>query len=481
MKIDQVKAAFELYRPGLPNEAQLLFDALILLNEQQEKRIQELEDRLSKNSSNSSKPPSSDAPGAKQTKSLRTKSNKSSGGQPGHRGHKLELSADVDQIIPHRVEACPDCDYSLVDQPLDELIRKQIWDIPPLKIHVTEHQVEVKTCPCCGMTWQGGSLPTHIRHEVEYGPGIKALGVYLQCHHQLPMKRSCQLMSDLFGLSISQGSLANFTQSAHRLLGDFEQGLEDRILASPSAHFDETGIRLYKKNYWLHTSSTDQHTLFQLHANRGRQALDQIGILPQYEGIAHHDSYSSYAAYTQCEHSLCNAHLLRELTFLEEQHQQHWAGQLKGLLCRIKAGVDRSATACLDSRWQGRYRKEFQDLVEQGLRANPLPPKIPGKKGRTAKSKARNLLERLQKYESDFLRFMVDPDAAFDNNQAERDLRMNKVKMKISGCFRSEQAAQAFMRVRSFLVTAQKQTVNVWMALKDVFSPKPELYLRLID
>ena len=173
--------------------------------------------------------------------------------------------------------------------------------------------------------------------------------------------------------------------------------------------------------------------------------------------------------------------MLRELTFLEEQHEQKWAGQLKGLLLRIKQSVDRSDTGCVDIRWQGRYRKAFQELLAEGLQANPPPKKIPGKKGRTAKTKARNLLERLQKHENDYLRFMLDPNAAFDNNQAERDLRMNKVKMKISGCFRSLEAAQAFARIRSLLVTAQKQSVNVLEALKDVFSPKPVFYLNLID
>ena len=495
MTVDQIKAAFESYRTSLPAEVQLLFDGLLtlvgqqqqLLDKQQELlekqqvRLQELEDRLAKNSINSSKPPSSDPPGVKRTQSLRKKSKKKPGGQYGHKGHKLELSARVDEVIHHRLDLCPDCGSSLKEQPVEEVIRKQIWDIPPLAIHVVEHQVEIKTCSCCGTTWQAGGLPAHIRQEVAYGPGIKALGVYLQCHHHLPMQRSCDLMTDLFSLPLSQGSLANFIQSAHQRLSGFEQSLQSRILESPSCHFDETGVRLQQKNFWLHTSSTSKYALFRIHAARGRKAMDDIGILPHYQGTAHHDALSSYLKYSNCRHSLCNAHLLRELIFVEEQYEQSWAAELKALLCRIKSSADWSATGFVDIRWQGRYRKAYRQLVAQGMFANPPPEKIPGKKGRTAKTKARNLLERLENHENNYLRFMADPYAAFDNNQAERDLRMNKVKMKVSGCFRNEQAAHAFARIRSFLLTAQKQSVNVLEALKDVFSPMPVFYLNLVS
>lgn len=409
MNIDQIKAAFERYRASLSPEVQFLFDSIILLNEQQEKRIQSLEDRLAKDSHNSSKPPSSDPPKTKRTKSLRGKSKNKSGGQYGHQGHKLELSARVDEVIHHRLNVCPDCGSSLKERPVEEVIRKQIWDIPPLAIHVVEHQVEIKTCSCCGTTWQAGGLPGHIQQEVAYGPGIKAMCVYLQCHHHLPMQRSCDLMADLFSLSLSQGSLANFLQSAHQRLSGFEQSLQSRILESPSCHFDETGVRLQQKNFWLHTSSTDKYAFFRIHAARGRKALNDIGILPHYRGTAHHDAYPSYLKYSNCLHSLCNAHLLRELTFVEEQYEQSWAAAFKDLLCRIKASADRSAKGCVDIRWQSRYRKTYRQLLAQGMLANPPPEKIPGKKGRTAKTKARNLLERLENHQDDYLRFMADP------------------------------------------------------------------------
>lgn len=376
MNIKQIKAAFEVHRPGLAPEVQFLFDSMIVLNEQLENRIQKLENQLAKDSHNSSKPQSSDPPKVKRTKSLRTNSKNNLGG-----------------------------------------------------------------------------LPEHIRHEVGYGGGIKALGVYLQCHHHLPMERACQMMSDLFGFPISQSSLANFTKRAYDRLSAFEQGLRDCILRSKSAFFDETGLRLLKKNHWIHTASTLKHALFQVHARRGGEALEEIGLLAQYEGVAHHDAYSSYFGFKRYRHSLCNAHSLRDLIFVEEQFKQ-----------------------C----WQGRFRKEYRQLLSQGLEATPPPKKIPGKSGKMPKTYPRNLLERLQKRENDYLRFMYDPDAFFDNNQAERDLRMNKVKMKISGCFRSFEAAKTFARIRSFLLTAQKQSVNVLEALKDVFSPPPVFYLNLI-
>ena len=479
MTIDQIKAIFKNYEGDLPPEIKLLFEALITIVDQQQIRIKELEDQIAKNSRNSSKPPSSDGLNHKKTESLRPKSNRKTGGQPGHKGHKLELRSDPDQVILHRLESCPNCDTDLSKQEVEEIARKQIWDIPPIKLHVIEHQQEIKTCSCCGITWQAGGLPEHIKNEVEYGPGIKALGVYLQHHQHLPMKRGCELMQELFSIPISQASLSNFSQNANRRLTDFESLVHQCILDSEAGHFDETGIRLFKKNYWLHTSSTLNHVLYVVHPKRGGAALQDIGILPNYQGVAHHDAYSPYLALTKLNRSLCNAHVLRELTFALEQKQQSWAGEMISLLCRIKKKVDQSPHACLDTRWQGRYRKQFQKIINEGLELNPPPKEKSGKRGRTKKTKMRNLLERLNKYQDEYLKFMSDPNAQFDNNLAERDLRMIKVKMKISGCFRSWEGSQASARIRSFIMTAQKQSVNIMMALKDVFSPKPNVYLQL--
>lgn len=479
MTIDQIKAAIKMYEGGLSPEISLLFEGLLSIIEQQQSELKELKDQIAKNSRNSSKPPSSDGLKDKKTKSLRTKTTRKTGGQPGHEGHKLELQSNPDEIILHELDSCPNCNTDLGKQVVEEIARKQIWDIPPIKLHVVEYQQEIKTCSCCGITWQAGGLPQHVKHEVEYGPGIKALGVYLQHYQHLPLKRGCELMQELFSIPISQASLTNFTQNAHRRLVDFESLVHSCILASEAGHFDETGIRLFKKNYWLHTSSTLKHVLYMVHPSRGGIALQEIGILPYFKGIAHHDAYPPYLSLTQLNSSLCNAHVLRELVFALEQKHQSWAGKLISLLCRIKERVDQSQYACLDVRLQGRYRKQYQKIINEGLQANPPPSQKSGKRGRTAKTKMRNLLERLNKYQDEYLKFMSDPHAQFDNNLAERDLRMIKVKMKISGCFRSWQATQASARIRSYIMTAQKQSVNIMAALMDVFSPKPEIYLQL--
>ena len=416
-------------------------------------RIKQLEDQLATNSKNSSKPPSSDGFTSPKDCSLRKASGKKPGGQKGHRGQGGKLFDDPDETFKFSVAHCPDCELDLRDHAPDEVLRKQLVDIPPIKPHVTEYQIELKTCPCCGQQWRASGCPAGIYHELEYGPGVKAISVYLSAYQYLPIKRTQELLKGLLGLALSSGSLDNFRKSAAGQLSNFMMTLKQTVGKAQAAFFDETGMKVNKQRWWCHIAATKLHSLFWLHPQRGGAVHEQIGILPNFAGIAHHDALLAYNRFDRATHSLCCAHVLRELKFAVERNgQAKWAQPLIELLLRIKASVSRSSGGVLDARWQGRYRKRYEQLVALGLAANPpnLKPDLK-KRGKVKQTKTYNLLLRLKERQADYLRFMTVPEAEFDNNQAERDLKMNKVKMKVSGCFRSANAGQEFMTVRSLI------------------------------
>lgn len=444
-------------------------------------RIKELEDQLATNSKNSSKPPSSDGFKSPKDRSLRKSSGKQPGGQKGHQGQGGKLFDDPDETFKFSVAHCPDCDLDLTQHFPDEVLRKQLVDIPPVKPHVTEYQIELKTCPCCGRQWRAVGCPTGIYHELEYGPGVKALSVYLSAYQYLPIKRTRELLKGLLGLDLSSGSLDNFRKSAAGQLSDFMMTLKQTVGKAKAAFFDETGMKVNKQRWWCHIAATKLHSLFQLHPQRGGAVHEDIGILPSFTGIAHHDALPAYNRFNQATHSLCCAHALRELKFAVERNgQAEWAGPMIELLLRIKASVSRSSSGVLDTRWQGRYRKRYEQLVALGLAANPPNLKADLKKrGKVKQTKTHNLLVRLKERQADYLRFMTVPQAEFDNNQAERDLRMNKVKMKVSGCFRSPKAGQEFMAVRSLVATAIKQGVDPIQALRQVLTTGGSPYMSL--
>jgi transposase len=254
-------------------------------------------------------------------------------------------------------------------------------------------------------------------------------------------------------------------------LADFEERLKALLSLAVVAGFDETGIRIIAQRFWLHSCSTAHHAYYAVHTKRGQQAMDAIGILPQFKGVAVHDFWKSYYQYA-CRHGLCNAHLLRDLIFIKERFEQQWADELITLLLKMKAAKDKAVAKgkqALSAPTLYRYRKAYQAIVQKGLRINPFKPPDIKKRGRPKKTKPRNLLERLENYADDILRFLYDFKVPFDNNFSERDLRMMKVKQKISGCFRSFQGAEAFARIRSYIITARKQNINTFDALRDLF------------
>jgi len=458
---------------NLPEESQLVIQAIIVFYESQvqelKSRIKELEDQLSKNSRNSSKPPSSDEFDKPSPKSQRKKTGRKAGGQKGHDGTNLKMVAtpDVEQL--HKVEVCACCQKNLRKQRVDSIERRQVYDLPPLELLITEHQVEVKRCSCGHVT--RADFPEGVSHYVQYGPNIKSLVVYMQDYQLLPYERTKEFVQDIFAHQLSTGTLYNIRQYAFHQLAGFEERLKTLLSLAVVAGFDETGIRIMAQRLWLHSCSTTRHAYYEAHAKRGREAMDAIGILPKFEGIAIHDFWKSYYHY-KCKHGLCNAHLLRELTFIKERYKQSWADDLANLLLKMKAAKERAIAKgklSLSQATLSRYRRLYEKLVQKGLKANPYQPPAEKKRGRKKKTKPRNLVERFRDYADDILRFFYDFNVPFDNNFSERDIRMMKVKQKISGCFRSFNGAKFFARIRSFIVTARKQNVNVFKALRNLF------------
>ncbi len=436
-------------------------------------RVKELEDRLATDSHNSSQPPSSDRV-KPQMRSLRPPSGKRPGGQPGHPGRTLRMVETPNRVVIHRPTQCQYCGASLKSVQASESERRQVFDLPPMKLEVVEHEAESKRCRSCQQTTKG-QFPEMVSQPVQYGERIKALGVYLMNYQLLPYERTSEVLGDLFGCSMSAGTLYGAAQACAEGLTEIEEQIKQGVRQAEVAHFDETGLDIEGKRQWLHVSSTQTLTHYGSHPKRGKEATESIGILPEFDGTAVHDGWGTYRQYA-CAHALCNAHHLRELTFIEEQDEQVWAGEMKGLLVEIKQRVEQVAgMQRLDEPTVQEFEQRYQQVLDEGLEANPkpVPTAEPVKRGRKKQSKAKNLVDRLSTYREQVLAFMYDFRVPFDNNLAERDLRMMKVKQKISGCFRCAEGATSFCRIRSYISTSRKQGKHVLSALESVFTGKP--------
>jgi len=451
-------------------------ELLELVAEQTAARVEELELRLGRDSHNSHKPPSSDGLSkGKAPKNLRRKSGRRSGGQPGHPGHTLRQVERPDVTVPHAPHQCAHCGLSLLQAPVRQVERRQVFDLPPLALQVTEHQAQTKRCTHCGETTQA-AFPPQVTAPVQYGPGVLALGVYLQQYQLLPYARTQELLFDLFGAAPSEATLGRALEEAAGVLAPVEELIRQAIGAAERAHFDETGLRVASRLHWLHVVSTEQLTYYQLHAKRGREAHEAIGLLPDFAGVAVHDAYAPLLSYGG-RHALCNAHLLRELLALEET-QEIWATALAWLLRQMKEEVEAAraegARALPEERAVALHAC-FEGILAYGEARHPRPPRRVGKAGRPKKSRARNLLERLRKHPEKVLAFVEDFDVPFDNNLAERDLRMAKLKQKISGGFRTSEGAATFCRLRGYISTLRKQATHVLTSLTRVFSGNPHV------
>jgi transposase len=431
--------------------------------------------RLATNSRNSSKPPSSDGPGVKpHPKSQRTQSGRKPGGQPGHVGHTLRLVDEPDEVVVHAPARCKACGQNLEAVSSLRSERRQIVDIPPVKARVVEHRVETKRCPGCG-TETSGRFPEGVEAPAQYGPRVATVAVYLNQEQLLPEERTCEVLSDLFSCPLSEGTLEKAVEECHEQLAEPEAAIKLGIEGASVAHFDETGMNIAGKTRWLHASSTASLTFYAPHQKRGREALDEIGILPKFRGRAVHDGLRSYWQYEQCEHALCNAHHLRELTFVEEQLWQGWAKDLKELLLEIKQAVDTvrsQGLIGLSAEAKREFEAHYDAALEEGLKMNP-PPEPTGKRGRPKRGKAGSLVDRLREHKRATLAFMEDFAIPFDNNQVERDIRMTKVREKISGCFRTTVGAERFCRIRGYISTLRKQGIPILSALGKAIAGNP--------
>ena len=451
-----------------------------------EARVAKLEAQLAKHSGNSHKPPSSDGPGKPpRTQSERKATGKKPGGQGGHEGSTLRKSLNPDRRIRHAVDKCSGCQHDLSKRAADLIDERQVYDLPTLAIECTAHEIETKVCPRCATLTQA-ELPEFLATEsgsTLYGPNLRAFGVYLTTGQLLPYKRASEVIADLFNHQISSGTLVNWTAKAAGSLRETEETIRGHLQASRGVvHFDETGIRQSAKNKWLHSASSETLTYFAYHDKRGQEAIDEIGILPSFIGTAIHDRWESYFRYTDCRHGLCGAHLLRDLRFIAEQENEVWAAQLRTCLEQMNNAIKRAKrlgrsrfNQPVIARWQKTYdrclRAGFRLHIEKNEKLGVIAKS--DQRGRKKQRPGKNLLDALNEHRNSVLLFLTDFTVPFTNNQGERDIRMTKVKLKVSGCFRSPEGARSFCRIRGYLSTMKKQGVALLYALQSIFIGNP--------
>lgn len=464
------------YEEGKEAVLKLVQGTFVILAE----RIQKLEDQLAKNSRNSGKPPSSDGFDKPAPYSLRKRSRRKSGGQPGHAGYKLEMVKQPDHIETHKVTQCVHCQKSLKRQKVERIEKRQVFDLPKVRMEVTEHQAQVKRCSGCGKETRAG-FPKEVNQVAQYGTEAKSQMTYLNHEQHIPLKRTCDVFEEFYGHRPAEGTIYAAGAEVAQIVRPTTEAIKEHLtLCEEVIGTDETGMRIDGKLYWLHATCTTLLTYYAYHQKRGKVAMDAINILPRFKGRVLHDDLPSYFQYDFL-HALCNAHHLRVLLFLQERYRQKWIEPLIVLLLKIKKKVEtvqRKNQTELSERQKANYFAQYDKLIQQGLRANPAPKvsnRKPGQRGRLKQTPARNLLVRLKEHKAGVLAFMVDFKVPFDNNQSERDLRMMKVKQKISGCFRSEEGAGIFCTIRSYLSTARKNGRMALSVLRLAFMGTPYL------
>ncbi len=450
----------------LRDENQQLRDRVLEL----EAMVKKLTELLGQNSRNSSWPSSRDKARKPKPKSQRKSSGRKPGGQKGHRGHTLKMTAKPDEIVIHQPTCCHHCQTTFnANSTIIDIRKRQVLDLPPLHYITTEHQAHTVGCQQCGKVTTS-AFPEHVTQPVQYGVRVKQLAVYLRTEQFVPYQRSQQLLQDLFELPVCVGSLQNFVTGAAKRATEPTESIRAAIAQADVVHADETGFYIGGKRHWLHTASTQTLSYFFPHATRGRKAVDEVDILPNVTGTLVHDAWPTYFLYDTV-HALCHAHHLRDLTALIENDKEVWAGQMRAFLLAAKALVDEekaSGSTRLPETMRARIETLYDAIVTYGLAETPLPTQ--GKNGRPKATKGRNLVERFGARKDSMLRFIRDFKVPFDNNLAERDIRMMKVQQKVSGCFRSESGANDFCTLRSYTSTIRKQGLSVWKAIGSLFS-----------
>ena len=448
------------------------------LIEELRQRITELEARLAKDSHNSSKPPSSDPPFRKPPpRSQRKPSGRKPGGQPGHRGATRALVDEPDEVVIVPLAgrcACGRCLGEIPAQPLPE--RRQVIELV-IRREVMEYRVVAGACACG--RWHRSGFPAGVAAPVQYGPGVSAFAVYLTQYQLLPFERTATLLEELAGIAVSPGSLYHAVETAAARLQAVVAAIAEALVDAPLAHADETGVRVGGALQWLHVLCSASLTAYVAHPKRGREALEAFGLLARFAGVLVHDHWAAYVRFG-CRHAFCNAHHLRELTAIAETipNQQEWAEAMMALLGEANA-LAREARAAGFAALPGSFVDDIQTrydaLLDVATAGNPTRTRAPGSRGRVPQSPAYNLIKRLRENRDAVLRFLTDLRVPFDNNQAERDIRMPKLKQKVSGCFRSDQGIAHFATIRSYLSTLHKQSTDLFKALVLTFQGNPPM------
>jgi transposase len=445
----------------------------------QAEALHTLQARQAKDSRNSSKPPSSDGYGKVQrTESLRKSGDKTNGGQPGHEGQTLLASEAPDRIETHEVPSCGHCQAPLLGIESVGYEERQVFDIPAIRIEVTAHRAEIKVCPACGSASKG-IFPESVTQAVQYGPAVNTWASYFTHQHHIPVERTTDIFEDLLQHRVSEGTVLKASEQLERCTQPSTEAVKGMLRNAEVLHADESGLRVAGKLHWLHVASTKHLTSYEVHAKRGQEAMDDAGILGEFKGTAVHDHWKPYFKYGECDHGLCNAHHLRELSFIDKQYQQSWAPDMAELLLEIKAAVEATPEplmSLLPPELEA-FEKRYDKVVQSGFEANPTrvsPTEGEVKKrGRPKRPPPVNLLIRLRDFKGETLAFMSDFRVPFDNNQGERDVRMVKVKQKVSGGFRTLAGAKRFGRIRGYISTARKNGKNVFEAIRDAFDGNP--------
>jgi len=432
-----------------------------------DERLKRLEEKLNMNSSNSSKPPSTDNKLSKRKKGSQKPSNKKRGGQLGREGKSLKMVKRPDRVVKLKPERCKCCHKDISEIESKKVIKRQLFDTPPVTIEVTEYQRHTVCCPYC-KTDNRAEFPKELKAPTAYGNNLKSLISYLNTYQMLPYERISEFIEDIFKHKISTGSIYNFLQEGFDKLEAFEISVKDRLLQQEVIHVDETGVNVSGELKWIHITTTDKIALYAVHNKRGKEAINDIGIFPHYQGIAVHDHWSTYISYKSMEHSFCNAHILRELQSEIDTNGYQWAKDMQKMLKdankQVKESKKKHCNALLKPQIE-KYFNRYNKITQGALRYYP-PPIKSNKKGKVKQPKGKNLLDRLIGYKNETLRFIYDFRVPFTNNLAERDLRMIKVKQKISGTFASFNGAAFFCRLRSYIVTIRKNGLSVMDALR---------------
>ena len=426
---------------------------------EQDAEIAELRRQLAASSRNSSKPPSSDGLDKPAPKSLRGRSGRRPGGQPGREGRTLRQVERPDEVVVHEPDACAGCGGLLAgDGPPDGVIRRQVFDLPTITVRVVEHRLVSRRCACGTVTQ--AAAPAGVSAPVQYGPHAAAIAVYLVLGQHLPVARTAGLLAEVFGTPMATGTVAAWTARAAAGLAPFTTATRAALTRAELVHADETGLRVAGRLHWLHVACSPRFTALFCHRRRGKEAIDAAGVLPGFTGTLVHDAFAPYARYPAATHALCNAHLLRELIAVVDSHAAHpspssgavpagwcWAQQIIDGLLVLKAITDTGTLPDPEVLAASRRLIVSAALIGASTEAGP-----PGAVGRRHRALARRITRRLE----DYLRFATDLRVPFDNNPAERDIRMVKIKQKVSGCMRTLTGAQDFAAMRSYLATAAK-------------------------